>query len=185
MKILVISDSHMEKDSIDFILKTFNDIDIYLHCGDIVLDKSHYPIFHTVKGNHDDEDYPIDKIIETDNLKIYMTHGHKFSENTELLKWWKTSDKTYEDYKEYIRKMENEMIKEAKKYDAKMVCYGHTHMKNYRKSDDIHVLNPGSVMFNCDGTLPSFAIITLLGNDIEINFYEIDIEHLKISLKKF
>lgn len=183
MKILVVSDSHMEKDAIDLILKTFDDIDLYLHCGDIVLDKTVYPMFHTVKGNHDSEDYPLFEIVEADHFKIYLTHGHKFSENPEVLKWWKTSNKTFDDYKEYIRKMENEMVKEAKKYDANMVCYGHTHMKTYRKTDHIHVLNPGSLMFNCDGTLPSFAIITLTGDDINIIFYDIDIEHLKISLK--
>ena len=84
MKVLVTSDTHGNYGLIsDYILEN-GDIDLLIHAGDGVEDVEniHYETdisYYVVKGNNDffsNESY--DKIIDIENQRIFLSHGHKY-----------------------------------------------------------------------------------------------------------
>lgn len=81
MKIMILSDSHMmERAELLDLLKE-NSVDYYIHCGDIFMDYDGLPLnnFYLVRGNNDYGKIP-DVITPTfDNLKFFVTHGHRYS----------------------------------------------------------------------------------------------------------
>ena len=70
-------------------------------------------------------------IIEVDPNVIYISHGHRFTEE--------------------------EMVQRAKDNGANIVIYGHTHKKVLKNIDQVMVVNPGSLSMPKDET-KSFAV---------------------------
>lgn len=137
MKIIVVSDSHGIRSKLDKILETHKDADLFLHCGDICLDSYEYPQFITVTGNNDYYDYPSEIILNLPHHKLIMFHSHMFG---------------------YFNR-DKQMVKKAKSKGCDIVCYGHTHIADYRLIDGVHVLNPGSLQMSRDGRDTSYAIM--------------------------
>ena len=127
MKIMILSDSHMmERAELLDLLKE-NSVDYYIHCGDIFMDYDDLPLnnFYLVRGNNDYGKIP-DVITPTfDNLKFFVTHGHRYSVGYNL----------------------NNLYQEGKKNGADVICYGHTHRPFLDQINDTIVINPGSVYF--------------------------------------
>ena len=179
-KIIIVSDSHFEKDALNLILNYFPNMNAYLHCGDIVLEKNMYPMFQTVKGNHDTDQYPEYLLINIDGFIIYLVHGHTYMQNPINIKFWEQSSKDLDAFHQYILIIEKQMCSDAKKYNANMVAYGHTHLKSFHKIDNIYICNPGSTFFNGDATPPSFLYLEIDKDKIQHKFYQIDIKNNKI-----
>ena len=82
MRILLVSDSHGEKEILDQLIIRWPDVDLYLHAGDSLQEaRSIYP-FRTVRGNCDFYyDLQNELIIPTPFGKILMRHnkcGHEY-----------------------------------------------------------------------------------------------------------
>lgn len=151
MKIVVMSDSHGCNNEVDYVLLEESDAALYLHCGDICVDKHFFPQIHAVRGNNDYYDYPMERVVRVGNHRILMLHSHQLS---------------------YTQR-EEKMIRKAKEEGCDIVCYGHTHVPFYRCIDGIHVLNPGSLYHNRDGSGISYAIIHIDKEvRVEIKFIE-------------
>lgn len=149
MKIIVVSDSHGRDDKLEDILKKHSDADAFLHCGDIETDPSTFPQFVTVKGNNDMFfDYPEERIIECGGHRILIVHSHQFM---------------------YSRRIEL-MAKKAKEERCDIVCFGHTHVALYEQCQGVHILNPGSLWRSRDGRGPSYAILTLQEDQVDVEF---------------
>ncbi|WP_249030363.1 metallophosphoesterase family protein [Tannockella kyphosi] len=162
MKILVVSDSHLENEILENVIKKHPAMDAYIHCGDSSL-KASDPLlkkFHVVLGNHDDDYFPLEKIISIGGKKILILHGHKHN--------------VYTDY----QMIESYMLKN----DIDLCLHGHTHIPSYYKNDAITIINPGSLMINrASYGFGTYAIVTI-DNNIDVQFYH-HITHDECSKK--
>lgn len=128
MRILVISDTHgINKEIIETILKD-KKADMMIHLGDYVKDGEKISKILglpsvIVKGNGDyDSDYPEDRLVDIEDKKIFLTHGHKYNIKSNI-------DNIY--YK-------------AMELGADIALFGHSHIALNIKEGDIIIMNPGS-----------------------------------------
>ena len=131
MRILIISDTHGSHRNLDEVLEREKDIDMLLHLGDVENDDDYIeavmdcPV-HIVAGNNDYFSYlPREKEIQIGKYKVFMSHGHNYyvSMNTERLR------------------------QAARQRGADIVMYGHTHRPKVDASEDVIVVNPGSLSY--------------------------------------
>lgn len=149
MKIIVVSDSHGRDETLSDVLKRYPDADAYIHCGDIETAPSTFPQLITVRGNNDMFfDYPEERIITMGSHRIYIVHSHQFM---------------------YSRRIE-QMAKKAKEENCDIVCFGHTHVALYEECNGVHILNPGSLWRSRDGRGPSYAVMNIEGDQIDVEF---------------
>lgn len=152
-QVLVVSDSHRHNPILNGIFENHKDIDIILHCGDIQepLDSLIRDDIHIVTGNTDFEDFGSYKILQIEDVKLIMTHGHIFY-----------VEDGFEDY-----------YQKAKEEGCLLAVYGHTHNPLFFQYDDVYFLNPGSVSFPRGGrvSVPTYAIMTIDGSSIDVNYY--------------
>lgn len=144
-KIIVVSDNHGKKVVLENIYNAFKkDVSAFIHCGDSEMDPIELKNWHCVGGNNDIGEFVDELIITVNGVKIYVCHGHLNS---------------------YFKK-EEEFVQIAKKHHCLMVCSGHTHMLAHKIVDGIHLINPGSLRYNRDGSLPSFLLLEFYKNDL-------------------
>ena len=145
MRIIVISDSHGKRSSVDFALQAHPDARHVFFLGDNVRDieavKEFYTdrIFHIVNGNCDgDTFYPTTDICTLEGVKILFTHGH------------------YHNVKYTTSLLQNA----AEKAGAKIALYGHTHIAKNEYLDGLYLINPGSIAHSREGG-NSYAVIAI------------------------
>ena len=136
MKILITSDTHGYYNEIsDFVIDN-GKIDLILHAGDTTSDAKAIE-YETgielvcVRGNNDffdniNEDC---ELIDIDNNRILLTHGHK--------------ENVYRGYEKLLDKANN--------YGANIVVFGHTHVYLNKNYNGILLINPGSPSLPRDG----------------------------------
>ena len=132
MKILVLSDSHS---GLRFMRRCVEMLkpDAVVHLGDYYDDGEalqelfpHIPV-HQVAGNCDTYRAPIHArqmlCYDLGGIRTYMTHGHR----------------------ERVKQGIGGLLAEARRLEAKVVLYGHTHKPDcHREPDGVWVMNPGS-----------------------------------------
>ncbi len=146
-KILVISDSHGNRDIVSRIIKHENPLDFIVHCGDGAGDIFHAEIPEGAKvikvmGNVDlSRNYDMERveIFTADSLRIMVAHGDQF--------------RVQDDY--------TGLIREAGKRGADLVFFGHTH-KKHLSGDRPVIFNPGPV------NRGMYGIVTL-GENVEFS----------------
>ena len=162
MKALIFSDSHGKHEHLFSVLRKEKNVDAVLHLGDLEggeeeirreIEK-HFPLaaFKAVPGNCDISTdklpYFVYKIPGT-NLRIFMTHGHRYhvSNGTELLET------------------------AARKENCSAAFYGHTHIAKEERRDGLLIYNPGSISLpRGEKRRPSYGIMTISdeGKEIEV-----------------
>lgn len=147
MKIVVVSDSHGNRDELDKIVRMNSEVDLFLHAGDSGLSKFEIAPYVSVKGNCDYEtDFPTYFKIQTPYGNLYMTHGHRMSVLTK-------------------EKMDT--------LDAKIFILGHTHMKRVKKIKDCYIFNPGSVTLPRDSSIGSYLILNITKTEVKYEFVNV------------
>lgn len=144
MKILIVSDSHGNQDTLDQILLQNPRMDLYLHAGDSLQNPYTLKPFISVKGNCD---YDIN-LLENIKLKtpygfLYMQHKPYFSSNV----------------------LNDDNIK--------IFISGHTHIRQFKKIDNKYFINPGSIAFSRDPLGPSYCILTIDKDNVDCQFYDL------------
>lgn len=128
MRVMILSDSHIiSKDNLLALLK-HNQVDYYIHCGDIYMsyEKINLNNFYLAKGNNDfNKNIHEDLFITIDNLKFFITHGHHYNVDSNL----------------------NYLYKTGKNKNADIICFGHTHRPYYKINNKITMINPGSICY--------------------------------------
>lgn len=132
MKILVLSDSHLELRLMRRCIDTVKPRavihlgDYYDDCKELVCE---YPqiYFYQVPGNCDQYcnimDAPEKKVAKVCGVRVFMTHGHLH----------------------HVKRGLDELLLEARKMQVQAALFGHTHSPLCQQTDDgIWVLNPGS-----------------------------------------
>ena len=144
MRILIVSDTHRRNENYLRVLEDAGKIDMVIHCGDaegseFLLEKAADCPLHIVMGNNDFfSDLPTETELNIDGKKVLITHGHYYcvSNGYELLK------------------------DEGKARGFDVVMYGHTHRPVIDRSDDIAIINPGSLTYpRQEGRRPSYIIM--------------------------
>ena len=130
MKLLVMSDSHGNRDNVDKILDMHSDAAAVIFLGDGVRDYENYMYvyekmkFCFVSGNCDwYNDYPEENVEVFAGKKIFFCHGHRYG----------------------VKFGYETIIEKAKGLNADICLFGHTHQKHYDYEDKLHIFNPGPV----------------------------------------
>lgn len=137
-RIVVVSDSHGNQQILKDILLCHPHADLYLHLGDSEESLQNIYPFISVKGNNDYFIEEETKIVTIDDLKIYMTHGHKMHLSKE------------------------NMVARANLHHCNAFFYGHTHVPFYEYYKGIYLLNPGSLAYPRSSYGKTYAIIDLI-----------------------
>lgn len=145
MKILLVSDTHGNNEALDYLVKQYPNMDLYLHLGDSESDEySIYP-FRSVRGNCDYfGDFQDSLIIPTPYGN--MLAQHKPNPNPNILR----------------------------KNHIKIFVYGHTHMRKYADEFGIITINPGAISFARDAYYYSYAILDINKEKVDVEFHTLD-----------
>ena len=153
MKIVVVSDSHGNKQAINNIFSSYT-FDYFVFLGDGISDLGTYaylPNVYIVKGNCDFFDnYPTEICLDFDGVHIFATHGHKYGAKHTL----------------------GLLTSRAVEQNASIVLYGHTHIFEDTFLDGIRLINPGSLGRSRDKN-SSFVLL-------EINNGEVVVKHINL-----
>ena len=144
MKIVVVSDSHGNREILDRIVQMNPKVDVFLHAGDSELSRFEIAPYISVKGNCDYEDcFPLYLNIKTPYGKLYICHGNRLATLT----------------KEKMDEM-----------GVKIFVFGHTHMKMAEKIDDCYIFNPGSTTLPRDSNVGSYLILDITNTEVKYEF---------------
>ncbi|MEQ6375739.1 metallophosphoesterase [Bacillaceae bacterium S4-13-56] len=153
---LVMSDTHGLTNEIEKIKKRHS-FDFLIHCGDSELDfrSKEMEGFLKVRGNCDfDSNYPNEVIEEVDGLKLFVTHGHLFNIKSSPLALSYRGDEV----------------------QAKLICFGHTHIAGSEWIDGKVFLNPGSVRLPRGKYPASYSVLYWDNSGRELNVEFRDLE---------
>ncbi len=130
MKVLVMSDSHGDKNLVNKIICENLDARLIIHLGDGERDMEYAQFLNddakivSVCGNCDMASLlPVDCTLSVGGLAFYCTHGHNAQ----------------------VKSGTSQLLKIAKKHNADIVLYGHTHIPVNSIENGVHLFNPGSV----------------------------------------
>lgn len=161
-RIAVFSDTHGNSRGVRDAVRHNGPFDMLVHLGDGVGDGESVAaevgiVFRGVGGNEDHfrvTAMPAEDIFRVGPWTFLAVHGHQMEINPyhpESL--WDTHVK--------------EMARRAKRKDAHVFLFGHTHKFMLRKEDGIFICNPGDQYLGSQ-TPPSFAVIEADDHDLEI-----------------
>lgn len=164
MKIIVMSDSHGESSAVEKVVKLHEDADLFVHLGDgekeVHLLTQTIPWFAEklffLKGNCDSG-----RLLKPTHTQIIMPlpWRHRFfAAHGDMLQ---------------VKYGTARIMHEARKAEADMVFYGHTHTRDCRYEDGLYIINPGSLGCPRDGTPPSYAVISVSSKGILANLVDV------------
>ncbi len=127
-KLVVLSDSHGRKKSVELVQSLFEENDYIVHLGDGSSDLretfSRFPEkTYICKGNCDLFYGEDEFVLEVERLRILCCHGHKYGVKSNLYR----------------------LAERAKEKDCTVALYGHTHRAACDVVDGITCINPGSL----------------------------------------
>ncbi|CAM3107983.1 metallophosphoesterase [Filibacter tadaridae] len=138
MKIIVMSDSHGDKETIKAV--SLLQTDATFHCGDSEL-AFNDPVLskvHKVRGNCDiDTRFPSSVVTSVNEKTVLAVHGHEHNVKQSLMA----------------------LFYAAKECVADIVLFGHSHVYGAEVKDGILFVNPGSTMQPRGGNEPTYAVI--------------------------
>jgi len=145
MRLLVISDTHGFTEAAVEIYNS-GSFDIIVHLGDNYEDAEHIrsetgAAVIAVKGNcdygHSDKRY---RVLNTDFGRILLVHGHE----------------------QRVKQGLTSLAYTALDMECQAVFFGHTHRAFYDESDELIMLNPGSMSYPYGvGEKPSYAVVEI------------------------
>ena len=158
MRVIVFSDSHGNFDVLEKIMERHKDDgDVFIHLGDgerefelltyVYNDKKLLFVSGNCDWGTDKPDYDIIKLC---GKTIFFTHGARFGVKGDL----------------NIAKLF------ARKNEADILLYGHTHIAETSYDDGLYIMNPGSCGKPREG-LPSYGIIDITEAGIAMHTAEI------------
>lgn len=145
-KILAVSDSHKDKDTLERIIKKEADADLVIHLGDGIeefedLMTGARKINVSVRGNSDSDNIaqPYTKTITFFGKKLFLAHGDMFD----------------------VKITYDKIIERARSENANLCLFGHTHQQYISVVDGMTILNPGAVSY-----FHNYAVIKIIDGDI-------------------
>lgn len=155
-RMIVCSDSHGDRKSLEMISEIYGREWILLHCGDscILPEELERYGFLSVQGNNDFPfSFPDSRILKYGGHSIYMCHGHR--------------DMFFNRY--------DMLADRALQKHCDIALCGHSHIYHEERVKGVLCLNPGSLLHNRDLSAPSYMTLCIDGEQIEV-------ERKKLSL---
>ncbi len=147
--ILVVSDTHGNKDLLKQLVKTVKP-DYLFFLGDVLKDVADFigkSNVYVVKGNWDvNWQVSTTEIVQIEGVRFFLCHGHTFGVKSSL----------------------SNLVENAKAVGADVVTYGHTHVACKNKIEDICFLNPGAFSHSKGGK-NTYALIEVDNGSFKIN----------------
>lgn len=160
MKLLVMSDTHSDIESMERVMQHHLDMDAIIHCGDSELDYSYFEkgSIHVVQGNCDfDLNFPTEVTTSVGNETIYVTHGHLYQVKSTLMP----------------------LSYRAAEVKASVVCFGHSHLLGAELNNNVLYVNPGSLHLPRGRKEKSYAIVERLEKEWHVSFFSSEYELLE------
>lgn len=165
MRILVMSDTHGEVNSIDQVRQHVGSVDAVFHCGDSELDVNHTSLQSAlvVRGNCDwDSSFPEEVFAEINGVKIFMAHGHLLQVKSTMLP----------------------ISYRAQELRADVVLFGHSHLLGTEQIEGTVFVNPGSLELPRGRLEKSYAIVEKSPVQWTVTFFSNENETLeKVTFK--
>jgi putative phosphoesterase len=155
---LVISDTHGSIYTARTVIEKYGQIDGLIHLGDhykdaVILKETQFKDLdmYMVPGNCDFvADVPSEIVLEAEDKRILLTHGHRFNVKNGL----------------------DRLEKYALRQNTDAVLFGHTHAPLQEIRSDIVFLNPGSLGYP-RGSSPTYGLLEISKNAIETRILNI------------
>lgn len=131
MKILIVSDTHGKDTNLENVLDIEKPIDMLIHLGDIEGSEEYIEVIaecpcEMVAGNNDFfSSLPRELEIEIDGYRALLTHGHYY----------------------YVSLGKETLVTEGISREKDIVMFGHTHRPYLEISENLVILNPGSLSY--------------------------------------
>ena len=146
MKILIVSDTHRYINDFENVISKVAPIDLVVHCGDSEGSEETFeriagcPV-EIVAGNNDFfSDLEREKEFMIGRYKVWLVHGHRY----------------------YVTIEGKTLRSEARRRNADIVMFGHTHRPLVEINPDLMVINPGSLSYpRQEGRRRSFIIMDI------------------------
>lgn len=159
MKVLIVSDTHGKNDYLFHTLERVGPIDMLIHLGDFEGGEDYIrsmvdcPV-EMVSGNNDFfNGLPKELIIRIGKYVVMLTHGHRYGVNYGTSNLIETAQKNYVD----------------------IVMFGHTHVPMINLTQEVWLINPGSLSLpRQHGRKQTFIIMELDSNGdahFTLNYY--------------
>ncbi len=159
MKVIILSDTHGSKKNMDNIIPTIKEsIDLIIHAGDHFKDsvylseKSGKPVI-AVAGNCDYENVEDEVEFEIENVRFFLTHGHRHRVKYDL----------------------GILAEYAKEKEADIAVFGHTHIKANEVVSGVQILNPGSLSQPRDGLDGSYVIMEIENCSYSFEYFNVKV----------
>ena len=155
-KILIVSDTHTDTNSVISLMDELGDIDAIIHAGDHARDGEALEMIYTsipvhyVAGNCDMMTFaPYEKLVDIFGKRFLIVHGHNHN----------------------VKMQANPEHGALGAYGlskcADVVVFGHTHIPYIGYRGDMIVVNPGSLKYSS-----TYAICEIEGDDVKISTME-------------
>lgn len=159
-QVLILSDTHGQREEINRLKQRHEHIEHIIHCGDSELPLSAPELegILQVKGNCDfNQAFPKEQEVHIGGLKLFVTHGHHHRVKQDL-----------QSLAYYVAER-----------DVHIVLYGHNHIADARKIGDQLFVNPGSLRRPRNRVEKTYAILSWkTAEEVKVDFYTIDGESL-------
>lgn len=140
MKVIAMSDSHGDLETIHAIRNRETDADAIFHCGDseLTADAEILQGMEIVQGNCDwNAAFPESIVTEVDGQKVLMVHGHRHGVKESLM----------------------QLKYAAEQEGASVVLFGHSHLYGAELQDGVLYVNPGSTLLPRGERVATYAVI--------------------------
>jgi len=165
MKLLLFSDNHRDKESLEKMIQKHPNIERIISLGDSEMKEHELTNLNVfgVRGNYPtDPRFPKELTLVFEGVKFFLTHGHHYS------------------VKLGLRRLLNHAIYN----NIDIACFGHTHRPLLRETKGVILLNPGSLSSYRSGTQNSYAIVDITNKQIEVIITTLNGEILSKYTKK-
>lgn len=146
MRILIVSDTHRKHENLEKALKNVGKLDLFIHLGDVEGGEDYIETIvdcpvEIIAGNNDFfSDLEKEKEIYIGSERVLLTHGNYY----------------------YVSVGTENLRMDAVARGMDIVMFGHTHRPYLDITDEIVVLNPGSISYPRQiGKLPSYIIMEI------------------------
>lgn len=155
MRLVVFSDSHRHPAALECICNAQRQADLFIHLGDgegdVAWLRVHLPDLPLkwVRGNCDwAQEGPAELLLDLYGIRVLAIHGHNLS----------------------VKHGTTELEKYARRMDAQVALFGHTHIPLCEYRDGLWLVNPGNTV--CKDRL-RFALVDLMPSGIACSLAEI------------
>ncbi len=157
MRLLIFSDNHKDRESVKKMLEQVKNPDRIFSLGDSEMREQELSELGIVgvKGNYPFEPkFPLDLFFDFDGVRIFLTHGHKYSVKLGL----------------------SHLMQKGYSLEADVVCFGHTHRAYLKDIEKCVYMNPGSLSKPKSGSSASYALIEITDKLIVFKIIGVDDE---------